>query len=248
MNVERIKPTRDDLYSYLKDYPEHQLRYDLIIKHTSGMDCADISCGVGYGTYMIGKLANSVKGYDVSKEALEYANKNFIRDNVSFNALADLGNEKFEFISSIETLEHMSESDGDEFLQKILNAMNPNGTLQISTPLNETKYKDHTTEFHIREYSQQEFKEKLENNGFRIEKVYGISNIVSERLSSNVMGFSLRSILNTGAHRIIPRSLRKIIATSILKKDAVDEISSSCSLNEDSLDGAFCQIAICKLK
>ena len=232
MNVERIKPTRENLYSYLEGYPEHQLRYDLITNHTSGKDCADISCGVGYGTYMIGKLAN----------------KNFTRDNVSFHALADLGDEKFEFISSIETLEHMSESDGDEFLQKILNAMNPNGTLLISTPLNETKYKDHTTEFHIREYSQQEFKEKLENNGFRIEKVYGISNIVSERLSSNVMGFSLRSILNTGAHRIIPQSLRKIIATSVLKKDAVDEISSSCSLNEDSLDGAFCQIAICKLK
>jgi len=248
MNVERIKPTRENLYSYLEGYPEHQLRYDLITNHTSGKDCADISCGVGYGTYMIGKLANSVKGYDVSSEALEYANKNFTRDNVSFHALADLGDEKFEFISSIETLEHMSESDGDEFLQKILNAMNPNGTLLISTPLNETKYKDHTTEFHIREYSQQEFKEKLENNGFRIEKVYGISNIVSERLSSNVMGFSLRSILNTGAHRIIPQSLRKIIATSVLKKDAVDEISSSCSLNEDSLDGAFCQIAICKLK
>ena len=230
MNLERIKPTRENLYSYLEGYPEHQLRYDLITEHTSGIDCADISCGVGYGTFIIGKLANSVKGYDVSSEALEYANKNFTRDNVSFHALADLGDEKFEFISSIETLEHMSESDGDEFLQKILNALNPNGTLLISTPLNETKYKDHTTEFHIREYSHHEFKEKLENNGFCIEKVYGISNIVSKRLSSNLPMSSLRSILNTGAHRIIPQSLRKIIATSLLKKDAVDEICWSISL------------------
>ena len=91
MNLERIKPTRENLYSYLEDYPEHQLRYDLITNHTSGIDCADISCGVGYGTYMIGELANSVKGYDVSSEALKYANKNFTRDNVSFHALADLG-------------------------------------------------------------------------------------------------------------------------------------------------------------
>ena len=248
MNLERIKPTRKNLYSYLEDFPEHQIRYNLINEYTSGIDCADISCGVGYGAYIIGKLASSVKGYDVSPETLEYANKHFTRDNVSFHALDDLGDEKFEFISSIETLEHMSEIDGDKFLQMISNAMNPTSTLIISTPLNETKYKNHTTEFHIREYSHQEFKDKLENNGFRIVKVFGISNIVSERLSSNVMGFSLRSILNTGAHRIIPRSLRKIIATSILKKDAVDEISSSCSLNEDILDGAFCQIAICKLK
>ena len=76
-------------------------------------------------------------------------------------------------------------------------------------------------------------------------KNYGVR---STKIMFNFLHISLMSILNTGAHRIIPQSLRKIIATSILKKDAVDEISSSCSLNEDSLDGAFCQIAICKLK
>lgn len=248
MNLERIKPTRKNLYSYLEGFPEHKIRYDLINEYTPGLDCADISCGVGYGAYMIGELASSVKGYDVSLEALEYANQHFTRGNVSFHALDDIGDEKFEFISSIETLEHMSEIDGDKFLQTLFNAMNPTSTLIISTPLNETKYKDNTTEFHIREYSHQEFIEKLENNGFRITKVFGISNIVSERLSSNIAGFSLRSILNTGAHRIVPRSIRKFISSSLLKKDAEDEIALSCTLREGNLDGSFCQIAICKLK
>tara|TARA_B100000795_G_C22780132_1_gene431879 strand:+ start:1181 stop:1927 length:747 start_codon:yes stop_codon:yes gene_type:complete len=248
VNVERIKPTRENLYSYLKDYPEHQLRYDLISEFIKGKDCADISCGVGYGTFMAGEFANTVKGYDVSVEALDYANKNFTRDNVSFHALEDLQDEQFEFISSIETLEHMSENDGDTFLQKISNSLNVTGTLLISTPLNETKYKENTTQFHIREYSYQEFKDKLENNGFSIHKIYGISNIVSERMSSNLMGFSLMSILNSGMHRLIPSSLRTIIARALLKKDAVEEIATSCALNEDSLKGAFCQIAICKKK
>ena len=246
MSLERILPTRDNLFDYLKDYPEHQQRYDLIGAHVEGLTCADISCGVGYGTYLMGKSAKNVKGFDISKEALKYAKEHFTRDNVSFFLLKDLKGQKFEFISSVETLEHMSESDGDKFLQKLRNSMNSDSTLFITTPLNNSPYRENVTEFHIREYSEDEFKFKLQNNGFHIEKIYGISNISSERMSSKVMGFSLMSIFRTGLHRLIPKFFRRILAVWILKKDSA-EASMSCEVNEDNLEGAFCQIAICRL-
>jgi hypothetical protein len=125
--------------------------------------------------------------------------------------------------------------------------MSPLGTLIISTPLNETPFKENTTEFHIREYSYVEFKNKLEKNGFVIDKIYGISNIISERMSSTVMGFSLLDLFKTGLHRLIPKPIRNIAAKLILKKDPVNS-ASSCKLIEDTVEGAFCQIAICTLK
>jgi|TARA_B110000008_G_C16956390_1_gene558389 SAM-dependent methyltransferase len=247
MSLERIWPVRDNLQDYLQDFPEHLQRYDLIADYIEGLDCADISCGVGYGAYLMGKLAKSVKGFDIAEEALVHAGKNFTSNNVSFHHLNELEDQKFQFISSIETLEHMSEVEGDKFLQKIHHALLPNGTLLISTPLNETQYKEHTTEFHIREYSFQEFKNKLETNGFSIENIYGISNTVSIRLASTKLGFSLMGILNTGLHRIIPTSIRKTIAKILLKKDS-EGVADSCTLTQDSLHGAFCQIAICSIK
>ena len=50
-------------------------------------------------------------------------------------------------------------------------------------------------------------------------------------------------ILNTGLHRVIPKPIKKKIAKILLKKDC-DGLSDSCSLSQDSLHGAFCQIAI----
>ena len=245
MSLERIWPTKENLLNYLKDYPEHQLRYDLISTHVSGLHCADVSCGVGYGSYLIGQSAKSVKGFDISEEALEHANKHFTDKNVSFNHLKELKNQQFEFISSVETLEHMSESDGDEFLKMLRNAMLPDSVLFITTPLNNSSFKENVTEFHIREYSGKEFREKLTNNGFCIEKIFGISNITSQRMSHKVMGISILNIFKTKIHRLIPKSLRKIIARWLLKKDS-SEVSLSCRIHEDSLEGAFCQMAICK--
>jgi 2-polyprenyl-3-methyl-5-hydroxy-6-metoxy-1,4-benzoquinol methylase len=247
MSLERIWPVRDNLQDYLQDFPEHLQRYNLIANYIKGLDCADISCGVGYGAYLMGEMAKSVKGFDIAEEALAHAAKNFTNDNVSFHHLNELKDQKFQFISSIETLEHMSETDGDKFLQKIHHALLPEGTLLISTPLNETQYKENTTEFHIREYSYKEFKDKLEQNGFNIKNIYGISNTVSKRLASNKLGFSLMSILNTGLHRVIPTPIRKKIAKILLKKDS-DGLADSCTITQDSIHGAFCQIAICSIK
>lgn len=247
MKTERIWPTRNNLNDYLNDYPEHRQRYDLVSGLISNLDCADVSCGAGYGAYLMGTTAKSVKGFDISLEALDYANNHFLRKNVSFHNIERLESQKFEFIASFETIEHMSEKDGDKFLKKIASSMNPNSKLIISTPLNETKYKENVTEFHIREYSNHEFKSKLQNNGFNIEKWYGQSNIVSERLSKEVMSISMIKILNTGLHRLIPSIVRRQLSKFLLKKNP-DKVNPPCKLIENNLNGAFCQIAICQLK
>ena len=247
MTTERLWPTRNNLDDYLNNYPEHKQRYELVSGLIGNLECADVSCGAGYGSYIMGSNAKSVKGFDVSSEALEYANKHFLRKNVSFHNIERLESQKFEFIASLETIEHMSEVDGDIFLKKIANSMNSSSILIISTPLNDTKYKENVTKFHIREYSNHEFKLKLLNSGFNIKKWYGQSNIVSERLSKEVMSISMLKILNTGLHRLIPSILRRQLSKFLLKKNS-SKVNPACKLIENNLNGAFCQIAICQLK
>jgi len=247
MTTERIWPKQSNLEEYLKEYPEHKQRYLLASRHSKGSNCADISCGAGYGSYILGEFANSVIGYDLSSEALKHAESNFTRENVSFKNINELKNIKFDLVVSLETLEHMSEKDGDEFLRKIAISIKSNGKLIISTPLNETQYKENVTKYHIREYSNEEFKKKLESIGFYIEQWLGQSNIVSERVSKEIMGISILKLLNTGLHRLLPKIIRKQLSKLLLNKNS-DKSNPPSKIKENNLNGAFCQIAICRLK
>ena len=245
-STERIWPNCSNLEAYLDDFPEHRQRYDLVISFIKGLKCADVSCGVGYGSFMMGEVAKSVKGFDISKDALDHANENFKRDNVSFHNFSDFNGEKYDVITSIETLEHMNEADGDIFLQKIAKNMDIKSLMILSTPLNESNIKQNVTPFHIREYSHQELIEKLTANGFCVEEWFGQSNIVSKRMAKNIFGLSFLQILNMGLHKIIPKLVRQCIVKGMFKKDTIQS-KSSCKIVPGDLAGAFSQIAICRL-
>lgn len=246
MNLERIWPVKENLEVYLDDYPEHRIRYELINELIKDSECADISCGAGYGTYLMSSKAKFVHGFDVSEEALEYARNNFLEQNTEFSHIDALKDKKFDFVSSVETLEHMSEEEGDIFLKTLKEALRDDGVLFITTPLNNTPYKDNVTPYHIREYSEEEFKMKLQKNGFVVEKFFGLSNDVSENMNSKIFGVSPLSIIKTGLHRLIPKPIRNILSGFILKKGHVNTLKN-CKIVEQNLNNAFCQIAICKL-
>jgi len=241
---ERIWPKRENLEEYLQDTPEHKQRYDLASNCVQELDCADVACGAGYGSFMLSKSAKRVSGYDISKEALDHANDHFKTSEITFEHITNFQNKQFEAVVSFETLEHMNEEDGNKFLSNIYNNLKPEGYLIISTPLNETNFRENVTKYHIREYNNFEFKTKLNNAGFEIKKWYGQSNSVSKKISKKVLGISLITILNFGVHRLIPKFLRSPFSKYILGKNKPS--SRSIIISEDTLDGAFSQIAICR--
>lgn len=245
MSVERIYPTISNLDSYLASSPEHKLRYELAVSLVSGLNIADIACGAGYGSYLLAQQANTVRGFDVSEEALSHANKNFLVDNVSFDHADFFQKGNYEAIISLETIEHMEEHEGDIFLKNIYMNMNDSAFLLISTDLNNTELRHNVTPYHPREYNFEEFQKKLSDAGFKIEKWYGLSNTVSKKLVKKNFGFSIASLLHLGLHKIIPPFIRKYLSRVILGKDT-EEAISSIALVEDDLDGCFCQIALCK--
>ena len=245
-NIERIWPTLSNLSTYLESHTDHLQRYELTFDFIKGKNVADIACGVGYGTYLMSQYAESVIGFDISTDALEHAKANFKNEKTNFLQADLLLEKKYDVIVSFETIEHLSEADGDRFLEKIYTSLLDTGTLIISTPLNITDQRVNVTPYHLREYSHDEFLKKLTNNGFSISQWIGQSNCVSERLSKPIIpGLSLNKIISAGIHRIIPKFIRVKLARYILKNDSISE-NTSCKLNHNSLVGAFSQIAICR--
>ena len=207
-HIERITPTKDNLEQFFKEFPDHKQRYDFAINFLNkDMDVADIACGVGYGSFLMSQYCKSVKGFDISDEAITHAKKNFKMDNIEFyNCLYnEIVNYRFDFVCSFETIEHMDEEAGDLFLLKILKSLKPKGRLLISTPINKSKIKTNLTPYHIREYDDIEFKQKLIKNGFTIISMFGQgdSKYYNKLYGKNILNFSMFDIMRTGIHETV---------------------------------------------
>ena len=78
------------------------------------LDCA---CGSGYGTNLLSNFVQHAIGYDINKDAIEYAKKTYKTPDCTFiDDLSVISDQQFDAILSIETIEHMPFNKGIEFL------------------------------------------------------------------------------------------------------------------------------------
>lgn len=212
---ERIWPTPATLEAHLDKYPDHRQRYEFAKKFVAGKEIGDIACGAGYGTFLMSAVAKRVYGYDIAPDALDHARKNFKLDNNDFFQADQIINHQHEVVVSLETIEHMDEQAGDEFLQRIGNSLVPGGKLIISTPNCKLLNKHNVTPFHIREYSVTELQEKLTKNGFRILEAWGQGN---KMLHDGLAGINLMGFFKSGLHKLIPKFIRRLILSTVAKE------------------------------
>ena len=239
MHEERMYMDKSNLEYYLDLNPDHRQRYELAIKHAQGLVVADIACGCGYGTYLLSEKAKQVDGYDVSLDALNHANKVFLSKNTQFTNAADITDKKnfYDLIISFETIEHMKESDGDEFLHRLYNALKSDGTLIISTPINNSSQKINVTPFHLREYDVQEFKDKLKKNGFYSKEfIYQGERIMNKP----IVGIPLKKMLSLKVHKMLPRMIRNWLLLKMRKS-----VNNNQPIFIADPTGMSVQIAIC---
>ncbi len=207
---------------------------------------ADIACGAGYGSFIMGNVAAKVHGFDIDDKAILHAQKYFACDNVEFYNASLLGNDKFDVIVSFETIEHVTEDDGDEFLQSIQKALRPDGLLIISTPICRSDRRINVTPYHLREYNEDEFAAKLAANGFCVNRWYGQCNSYSEALANPIVGkISINMIIKSNVHRIVPKPLRHMIMNHFFGKH-LETVNDTIQIVPDDLSRASVQIAICK--
>lgn len=243
-HLERITPTKENLDKFFEQFPDHKQRYhfakDIINKN---MEVADCACGVGYGTYLLASNCKRIIGFDIAQTALKHAKQHFKLDNNDFLHANNIDKNSFDFIISFETIEHMNEKEGDIFLNNFKKALKKGGKLLISTPINKTNHKHNVTPYHIREYDDVEFPNKLKKNGFNIIKMYGQGSNYHEKLyGENNNSFSIFSLMKLGIHKILPKQIREMLKAKILgnPKDGL-------KISEYNWQNSAVQIALCEV-
>lgn len=174
---------------------EHMNRYTFAREFVSGKDVIDIACGEGYGSELFSRTAKSVLGVDIDKETINHAKKKYVKPNLSFKEGSCLqipaNDQSADILVSFETLEHIVEHD--QFMAEVKRVLRPNGILLISTPNTEVyTHDDYKNEFHLKELSEQEFKQLL-NKHFQFADFYnqrvGVTSfIVQQEQSGQLSG------------------------------------------------------------
>ncbi len=115
---------------------EHYHRYFFALQFCDKKEVLDVASGEGYGSALLGTVAQQVLGIDLSPEAVARASRNYGSERVSFTvgdyAAISLSDASVDVVVSFETLEHVA--DLEKFFCEIKRILRPDGLVVISTP------------------------------------------------------------------------------------------------------------------
>jgi 2-polyprenyl-3-methyl-5-hydroxy-6-metoxy-1,4-benzoquinol methylase len=158
------------------DQKSHYKRYELaktLIQEDFVV--GDMACGSGYGSLMLSEKCKEVHGVDIDTITIEEVNRRYKDESkVTFynKNLLDIDFEnKFDLITSFETVEHFEEGEIDKLMDNFYRALKPNGSLLFSTPYNQEKIPA-SMKWHRTFYITEEKINDLVKNYFKIEKTW----------------------------------------------------------------------------
>lgn len=170
---------------------EHNMRYDFATQFVAGKNVLDIASGEGYGSDILSKTAKSVIGIDISNDAVEFAKKKYIKENLKFMqgsiAKIPLADNSIDVIISFETIEHVDSNLQHEFMNEAKRVLKDNGILIMSTPNRPiyTELFNQVNEFHIKEFDKNEYVDFI-NKYFKNNMLISQSNEVVSFLTPDV--------------------------------------------------------------
>lgn len=216
LTSERLIPGRIPEHVWL----EHTARYYFAAQHASGRRIIDCSCGVGYGSYILGSAgALEVTGVDISTDAIDFARINYSTPNVNFMVAdaesLDFGSRILDQFVSFETLEHLR--DAHAFVSKVSKALRPDGVFYVSVP-NRAALPSETDKFshyHFREFYFNEFRALLHPFLKRLEFYYQLCpapiRVWEDELRAGMRGRRL-----TALWRVLPGFVRHVTREVLL--------------------------------
>ncbi|HIE4563162.1 TPA: glycosyltransferase [Stenotrophomonas maltophilia] len=185
---------------------EHLHRYAWCLPLVEGKDVLDVASGEGYGSAMLASRARSVRGVDISQEAVDHAagrystltNLKYLQGSAAAIPLAD---DSVDVVVSFETIEHLMEQE--EMMAEIRRVLRSDGVLVMSSP-NKEVYSDRAgyhNDFHVKELYQAEF-QALVGRHFPASRLCGHRMAVCSTITplSGVQGAdSYQALTDTGA-------------------------------------------------
>lgn len=117
---------------------------------------ADIGFGTGFGTHLFTAMATEVHGFEIDKDAINFAEKVFPIVKLSFH-YGDINkgintSKPFDYVIMIDVIEHLKYDK--RVLENAKSLMANQGTLILSTPNRLSRYR--TSANHVREYAPKE--------------------------------------------------------------------------------------------
>ena len=139
--------------------------YEQVSKIVSGR-VADVGSGTGFGTHLLARCADRVRGYEVDTMARDFAQRAFSNGSIQFYELdicrtADVKRlqKMANFVTMIDVIEHI-ETD-DIAIKNCKMLLMDNGIFICSTPNRLSRYRK--SDYHVREYSPDELKSLLKS-------------------------------------------------------------------------------------
>jgi 2-polyprenyl-3-methyl-5-hydroxy-6-metoxy-1,4-benzoquinol methylase len=235
--VERIIPedVAVGIYSF------HLKRYDFAARFCQGKVILDAACGVGYGSYYLSKIAESVIGIDKDQQAIAYAQKKYKAGNLTYKKAdllqqLDFDSETFDVICSFETLEHLSILA--TYLAEMSRILKDGGVCLFSTPyVKKTSLKTNNI-YHFAEYALSDL-EKIYRPYFNKIAFYN-----QRRKSNNIHKFLKRlDIFNIRRLNLnIFRNLSRLTGNVPFAESSLDDLE----IVKDDFQDANTIIAICQ--
>lgn len=118
---------------------EHWHRYAFARRFATGRRVLDVSCGEGYGSAVLARVAAHVTGVDVAREAVAHAcatyggraNLRYVHASAAALPLADAS---VDVVVSFETIEHLPRALQPRMLAELARVLTPAGVLVLSAP------------------------------------------------------------------------------------------------------------------
>lgn len=112
-------------------------RYRFASSHIMSGTLLEVACGPGYGAGMLLKRNNGLQDYlgmDIDEGAVDFARRcnQDPRGRFLTGDVADLEGEPFDWVLSLETIEHTA--DPEVFLKQLIRHLKPSGTMIVSLP------------------------------------------------------------------------------------------------------------------
>lgn len=191
---------------------EHFCRYLGVKSLIKDKVVLDASSGEGYGSYILSESAFSVIGIDISDDAIQHSRRKYQRSNLKFQQgtieSIPLPNNSVDVIVSYETIEHVDEETQVKFLNEAKRVLKPEGLFIISTPDTITynsNIKNYKNEFHIREFTENEFYDFLHQSFSQVKMFYqshNVINTISNRNSTSLKVVNPENFIENGKYLI----------------------------------------------